>query len=605
MLNALVEYAREKSLVVEPGFKPKSAKWAIQISNDGKFISVTAIGDPKRGRNFAICPDMPGMNSGGKAHPFLETCGVVTLLEEGMPDGNLLPIDEKTKLKHEFFVERIKDATIAMPEWKSVFGVLVDPEILHEVRDELRKAKAKPNDSLTFLVGEVFPIEQSGWHDWWRNYLSGISGYGNAQKMMCFATGQSVIPAMVHPKVGGLGDVGGQPAGTVFVGFDKDAFKSYGLDKSVNGAVSEDAASAYRAALNDLIQNSGRLLGMKVAYWYKETIVTSDDPLSLALAGDKDSSEPLALLEARKLLEHVRKGGEKAQLGDNHFYALILSGAGGRVMVRDWMQGQLSEIAEAVVQWFEDLSIVGITGKPTKAPSIEHVVTCILPPKTREQEYKDWIKPIGSLRLPLWKAALDVRLPVPRGILGRLMESHRGFVLTGVLEEAKPAPASLSLLYTRMGLIKAYHNRKNRGGYQLKPSLNEDHPSPAYHCGRLMAVLAALQQRALGDVGAGVIQRYYGAASANPGLVLGRLIRLSQHHLGKISGEGEKGRGLARWFENQLAGIHNSLEGRIPKVLNLEEQSYFALGYYQQLAFNRTKKSGNPDADDTDTKTEE
>ncbi|MEW6418062.1 MAG: type I-C CRISPR-associated protein Cas8c/Csd1 [Nitrospirota bacterium] len=43
--------------------------------------------------------------------------------------------------------------------------------------------------------------------------------------------------------------------------------------------------------------------------------------------------------------------------------------------------------------------------------------------------------------------------------------------------------------------------------------LNPEHPHPAYHCGRLLAVLARLQRDALGDVGAGIVQRYYSAAS--------------------------------------------------------------------------------------------
>ena len=36
-----------------------------------------------------------------------------------------------------------------------------------------------------------------------------------------------------------------------------------------------------------------------------------------------------------------------------------------------------------------------------------------------------------------------------------------------------------------------------------------------------MALLAAIQEVALGDVGAGVVQRYYAAASTTPALVLG------------------------------------------------------------------------------------
>ena len=123
----------------------------------------------------------------------------------------------------------------------------------------------------------------------------------------------------------------------------------------------------------------------------------------------------------------------------------------------------------------------------------------------------------------------------------------------------------------------------------LKAYLNEDHPHPAYHCGRIMAVLAGLQRKAIGDVGAGVVQRYYAAASSTPALVLGRLARTSQFHINKLEP------GLAYWYESKLAGIWGRIKDAVPTTLSLEEQSLFALGYYQQMADMRTKKSGDTD----------
>ena len=122
---------------------------------------------------------------------------------------------------------------------------------------------------------------------------------------------------------------------------------------------------------------------------------------------------------------------------------------------------------------------------------------------------------------------------------------------------------------------------------------------PAFHCGRLMRFFAEIQIEALGDeVNAGVVQRYYGAASSTPELVLGRLARLNQHHLAKIHKTKPK---LRYWLDSQIADVASKLNGEMPKTLTLTEQSLFALGYYQQLAFNRTKRSGNPDATEDDS----
>ena len=130
----------------------------------------------------------------------------------------------------------------------------------------------------------------------------------------------------------------------------------------------------------------------------------------------------------------------------------------------------------------------------------------------------------------------------------------------------------------------------------IQPCLNPDHPSPAYQCGRLMAVLANVQREALGSVGAGVIQRYYAAASATPGLVFGRLIRNTQYHIDKV--RSTKG-GLAKFFDDKLAEICCRIGDEIPATLSLEEQSLFALGFYQQMARPKSKGAGG-DADGVD-----
>ncbi len=114
--------------------------------------------------------------------------------------------------------------------------------------------------------------------------------------------------------------------------------------------------------------------------------------------------------------------------------------------------------------------------------------------------------------------------------------------------------------------------------------LNADHPAPAYHCGRLLALFANLQRAALGDVGAGVVQRFYSSASQTPGLVLGRLSANARNHLGKLEAK------LAWWYESQLAEIMGRLGDGAPRILDLEGQGLFALGYYQQLAALRAGK---------------
>ena len=103
----------------------------------------------------------------------------------------------------------------------------------------------------------------------------------------------------------------------------------------------------------------------------------------------------------------------------------------------------------------------------------------------------------------------------------------------------------------------------------------------AYHCGGLMAVYAAIQRTAMPDVNTGIVERYYASAIQMPALVIGQLSSRSNHHLEKI----ENG-WLADKYREKLQEISVALGTSSPATLNLEQQSYFALGYYQMRTRN-------------------
>ena len=121
-----------------------------------------------------------------------------------------------------------------------------------------------------------------------------------------------------------------------------------------------------------------------------------------------------------------------------------------------------------------------------------------------------------------------------------------------------------------------------------------DQPA-AYQYGRVLALLADIQRAALGDVGAGLTQRYFSAASATPALVIGRLVRLAQTgHLPKLDPK------LKNWFEDRLAEAWAPLatESVQSTPLSLEDQTLFALGYYHQRA-DRSKRTSSGSKSET------
>jgi CRISPR-associated protein Csd1 len=616
MLNQLVKYAEAKGLASMPGFRSKEVRWAIHYDMSGKFLGVTELGNAgekgNRGRTFPLCPNLtqPEMLRGGQGcrHFLVDSTEVVALHTE---DTN----DAKVRAKHAYFVDLLEKASAVVPELHAIGLSLNDDTVCAQITDLIKSAKGKKTDSVTIAILErkpMFLVEDETWHPWWQQFRLELANGGVGQAsagadapkaaMRCLLTGELVQPLSTQPKISGLSDVGGLAMGDAFACFDKEAFASYGLEQGANAAMSEEIVSVYNTALNNLIRNSTqRLVGTKMVYWYAGTVPVPKeaDPIRrlnlsfddddeqnpdgkpevppLGAKGKKrmidDSKEAAALLKAREFFSAIRSG-KYGTLDDDHYYMLALSGASGRVMVRNWIQGQYLELAENIEAWFDDLRIVRRDGSGLTAPPKFKAVLGALVRVLKDIP--------ASLETALWNVAIRGE-PFSDGVMSQALTRAK----LDVIQDAPPNHA-------RMGLLKAYWVRRHKQNGEtclMNDYLNEDHPDPAYHCGRLMAVLADLQYAALGDVGAGVVQRYYAAASATPDLVFGRLLRLAQFHLNKL---GNEKKGLSLGIDGQIAQITSKIKmpnTQFPRALTLREQSLFALGYYQQKAYRKPQKT--------------
>ena len=105
--------------------------------------------------------------------------------------------------------------------------------------------------------------------------------------------------------------------------------------------------------------------------------------------------------------------------------------------------------------------------------------------------------------------------------------------------------------------------------------LDPAHQSAAYRLGRLFAVLEKIQEEASPGLNATIRDRYYGAASSTPAAVFATLLRLKNHHLGKLHA------GRAVQMEKLIGEIMAGIDD-IPGHLSLPDQGRFALGYYHQ-----------------------
>lgn len=113
----------------------------------------------------------------------------------------------------------------------------------------------------------------------------------------------------------------------------------------------------------------------------------------------------------------------------------------------------------------------------------------------------------------------------------------------------------------------------------MSVSLNKLHPSKAYHCGRLLAVLSFIQFLALGKRNSGVVRKYIASVSVTPGLHLGRLQAQAEiGHIPKI-----KSPRTAQYIRDELKQINSQVIDEFPIRLRPIEQSMFMLGFYHEL----------------------
>jgi CRISPR-associated protein Csd1 len=120
---------------------------------------------------------------------------------------------------------------------------------------------------------------------------------------------------------------------------------------------------------------------------------------------------------------------------------------------------------------------------------------------------------------------------------------------------------------------------------EVMASLDIGNRNTAYLCGRLLAVLEAIQYQAVRPK-ATLVDRFYGTASSAPASVFGHLLRGGQNHLAKLRKERPGAHtNLQKRLEEILDGIEAA--NGYPHVLTLHQQGIFGLGYYHQRAADR------------------
>jgi CRISPR-associated protein Csd1 len=670
LLKLLYEFAHSRKLLDDLAFAPKAVRWIIPLDSDGNLIGLGAqesTGDKNRGKEYFAPQTSQSKNAGGIAEFLADNLtGIFSLDADPHKDKD----NEKKRRERDAnnaakcedfwrqiqqafddtqnpalnallqFHERAKDAPPFL-RW----GVSQEPKPDEKSTWWLTTASGNETkigpDNFTFQVdGDLLLDDEATLRPYWRGvYQKEIEAtITKAKRGICLITGRSdaSIAATHAPKIKGVPNT--QSFGAAIVSFDKSAFASYGFDQSHNAPVSTEAVSAYCNALKFLLTQDDHNLRIgqtSVCFWARETKEASS--FFARMLNRPDPASVVLFLKA------PWAGIDREQAKRDQFYSVTLSGNAGRIVVRHWMQTTLEAAREHLRQWFADLEIVTY-GNPTAQANRKPKV------KGDSGEADSGMPPLALFRLActtvreakdlqaetlsqLYRATLEGMAPslmLLKPVLNRLDADLCRFGI-GILETPISDKAMRAITdsktpipppgQSRMALLRMILNRNRKEGEpMIEPKVFET-TDPAYNCGRLLAIFDDLQMQAHSYKleGAGVVERYYGSASSAPNSAFGILWRLHQHHLKKISRNGDKGKRAADAVKQRIASIASlfpqpgpNQPPQFPRTFSLQEQGRFALGFYQQMAVRRSaideylrkKKSGELKPEEVDAELE-
>ena len=558
ILHALADYYRRKQADPDPaqrlpayGFEEKEIPFILEIDSEGRLVQIldtrSGEGKKKTAQRFLV-PKAVKKTSGVAANLLWDTAEYVLGIDtRGKP--------ERVAEQHAAFrarIDALPDAVKADPGVAAVLKFLdrIDFDVLAACPawEEIKTT----NPLLSFrLHGDAELICQ-------RPAVTVLAGDEPEDEatVICLVSGEQAAPERLHAAIKGVW--GAQSSGANIVSFNLDAFNSYGKAQGANAPVGKAAAFAYTTALNHLLAKGS---SQRLQVGDASTVFWAEAPHELETAlpdlfGESPKDDPDRGADAlRALYRAVETGRFAVGSDDTRFYVLGLAPNAARIAVRFWETAPAIELARRIKRHFDDIAVARSPRDP------EHLSLFRLLAATAVQGKADNIPP--NLGGEVMRAIVE-GLPYPATLLNAAVQRCR---------------AEQQVSYPRAAAIKGWLNRDARRRHlpqeEFSPMLDPDHPSAAYRLGRLFATLEKIQEEASPGLNATIRDRYYGAASTTPVAVFTTLLRLKNHHLGKLNP------GRATQMEKLIGEIMAGVAD-FPRHLNLPDQGRFALGYYHQ-----------------------
>ncbi len=406
----------------------------------------------------------------------------------------------------------------------------------------------------------------------------------------CAVTGRKLPIAKLHKKIKGIN--GGQPSGTILVGFNETAYCSYGNDQSYNSNISEEIMNKYTFALNSLLADKKHfnlIDDITVIFWAtggKKNTECSDWANVLMFGGNDEIDDK----KVDDMLKSILNSAEDSTVTEDKlsslykidknidFYIVGLKPNASRVSQKFIYRRKFGQILACIAQHQKDMQI----GDETRSVPLKEIKKVLKYPKSKNEKID------ASLMSAIFKSIV-FGTPYPDYLLSTVVRRMK----TDKFDKKDEKKDKAWINRIRAGLVKACVNRwlRNNKNYnnkeELKLALDKENKNEAYLCGRLFAVLQRIQENAAAPakLNRTIKDTYFASAASKPALVFPKLLALSQNHIKKIGEKlinGIPGEKLEIYFNKLVEEIIGKLGVGFPETLTLTEQGKFMIGYYHQ-----------------------
>lgn len=417
--------------------------------------------------------------------------------------------------------------------------------------------------NLVFRIDGTYAQDDIFIQNAWRDYMNTTS---DGEIRRCSITGKEDVIPEIHL---GIKLPGAKP-GAALVSFNDESYSSYGFERNGNSAVGGEASFKYVTALNRLLSNKESHTGIgdvQFIYWSKSANKAYQELMGSFFTKSEKSDEII-----HNIFEKLRHGQmiDTNIRADEPFFILGLTPNAARISARFFMEDSFGSILSNLQKHNERMKMV----KPAYI-DFDFIHFYQLIKETMDKKSKEK-KPDPSLVGDLLVSVLK-NTPYPETLFSNVMlriQAERGYVT-----------------WEKASIIRAFLlKNRNYKNEDLKESLHEESLSIPYNLGRLFSVLEKTQQESVDvELNSTIRDQYFSSASASPARVFPNLIISSNNHLRKL-----RAQNVGAYIEKDrlICSIIAKLGEKFPKMMNMDQQGEFAIGYYQQQKFFE-KKDGN------------